>query len=122
MTKLQKDESGEVWYDDKLYDVVKRESVNDTEYVYLMRDEDEQDILTQNSDYFKNDSGIFFGEGYKQTPQKKALGATDNNYMAASVKKTFWYNYPSAPPTVKYKFCITSFSTDVPTPPPKKMC
>ena len=36
--QLQKDESDEVWYQGKLYDVVERDRINDTGYVFLLRD------------------------------------------------------------------------------------
>ena len=117
--ELQKDESDEVWYGNKLYDVAKRESVNGTEYVYLVRDEEEQDVLTENSDYFKNDTGVFFGTECKPNPQKKLQPITDNNYIINSSKKIFCPTYSLRPPTVKYTFCCSSICTDVLTPPPK---
>jgi hypothetical protein len=117
---LQKDESDEVWYNNKLYDVAQRESVNDIEYVFLVRDEEEQDVLTQNSDYFKNDTGIFSSGGYKLSQQRKMQPITDNKYVGISSKKIFYFSHLLRPPTVKYTFSFISFCTDVPTPPPKK--
>ena len=120
VAKLQKDESDEVWYDNKLYDVAKRESVNGAEYVYLLRDEEEQDVITKNNDYFKNDTGIFLGSNDKLSPQKKSQSITDNNYITTYSKKIFRPIRLLRPPTVKYTFCFNSICTDVPTPPPKQ--
>jgi hypothetical protein len=116
---LQKDESHEAWYNNKLYDVAKRESANDTEYVYLIRDEDEQNVLNDNSEYFKNDVGVSLDSGYKASPQKKSLSLSDNNYVVSAVKKIFPCDHLFKSLTVKNKYCFTSICTDVPTPPPR---
>ena len=116
---LQKDEADEAWYNNKLYDVAERESINDTEYVYLVRDDQEQDVLIQNSEYFRNDLGIFLGSGYILSPQKKSQSITDNNYITASSKKIFWRSYLLCDPGIQYKFKLASFPAEVPTPPPR---
>jgi len=118
-SKLQKDESDEVWYDNKLYDVAKREYVNGIEYVYLMRDEEEQDVLARSSDYFSNDEGVFSDSGNKISQQKKSQSITDKNYLTNFLKKAFSPIFLLSSPTVKYTFCFNSICTDVPTPPPK---
>ena len=51
---LQKDESDEVWYKDNLYDVVERDRINDTNYVFLLQDEQEQNVLAGNEKYFQD--------------------------------------------------------------------
>jgi len=56
---LQKDESDEVWYNDKLYDVVERDRINDTLYVFLERDEQEQNALVRQQKYFQGSFGFF---------------------------------------------------------------
>ena len=118
-TKLQKDESDEAWYNNKLYDVVKREKNGDTVYVYLLRDNEEQSVLADNSNYFRNDSCIFSGSGYKENTLKKAPCITDNSYITSSIKKISFHNCISDPATVKNKYYVISFCTDVPTPPPR---
>lgn len=117
--ELQKDESDEVWYDNKLYDVAKRESVNGTEYVYLMRDEEEQDVLTKNSEYFKNDTGINIDTGCTLNPQKKNQSITDNHYITAFSKKIFYNNDALADPVIKCKTGLSSICAEVITPPPR---
>ena len=52
---LDKDESDEVWFNDQLFDVVKREKVQDIEYVYVAKDEEEQNVLEDLSDHFRAD-------------------------------------------------------------------
>jgi hypothetical protein len=52
VNKLDKDEEDEVWYQHKLYDVVIRKSINDTSYVYILHDSDEEQLLTDNCNYF----------------------------------------------------------------------
>lgn len=120
VTALQKDESDEVWYLDKLYDVAKRGFVNGREFVYVVRDEEEQDMLAKNDDYFKNDTGIFLSNGNKLiSQQKKWQSITDNNYVVTSLKNIFSTYYLLKPTAVKNIFCITSICPDVLTPPPK---
>ena len=116
---LQKDESGEAWHENKLYDVAKRELVNGTEYVYLMRDEDEQDILNDNNNYFKNDSGFFWGDGFSPSSQKKSSCITDYNYVIGTPKKLLSYGCLATFPSANNKYFFYSISADVPTPPPK---
>ncbi len=117
--ELQKDESDEVWYNNKLYDVAKRESASGTEYVYLMRDEDEQDILNDNSDYFKNDSGFYLGDGYRPSLQKKSPCTTDYKYVIEATKKLLSYSRSSTFLSANDKYCFCSVNADVPTPPPR---
>ena len=57
--QLDKDENDEVWYRNKLYDVIKRDLVNDTMYVILLSDNNEEQLLTDNYNYFCNDECIF---------------------------------------------------------------
>lgn len=52
VNRLQKDELDEVWYNSELYDVVERDRIDDTIYVFLLRDEQEQNILTCKRDGF----------------------------------------------------------------------
>lgn len=66
---LQKDESDEVWYDGKLYDVVERDRINDTLYVFLERDEEEQAVTFRQQ--------TCFGGGHQLTAVKLALPVSD---------------------------------------------
>lgn len=114
---LQKDESGEAWYNNKLYDVAKRESVKDTEWVYLMRDEEEQNMLAQTSDFFQNDwSGFLEG---KTSLQKKALHINYEDYLLSYSGRLQLTICLNVPPISGYKLDYFSIGTDLPSPPPK---
>jgi hypothetical protein len=121
-SQLQKDESDEVWYNNTLYDVAKRQSINGTEYIYIVRDENEEDILKRDGDFFKNDTGIFLNtSGYRLNPQKKLQPTSDNNYLINSSKKIFSPMCALRPRAVNYMFFFPSISTEVPTPPPREL-
>jgi len=65
---LQKDEKDEVWYNGNLYDVVER----DTAFVFLMQDEQEQNVLT-------NYGAISVG-GHELTAPKMAVTVIDTEH------------------------------------------
>ncbi len=77
---LQRDESDEVWYNDKLYDVVERDRINDTLYVFLERDEQEQNVLVRQQKYFQDSCGFLSAGGHKVTATKMALPVNDTEY------------------------------------------
>jgi hypothetical protein len=118
--KLQKDESDEVWYENKLYDVVKRAVIRDTQFVFLLRDEEEQDILNTGSNYFKNDENVFQNKNANLISVKKISFGVDYNYIAHLSEKIIADHFIHIPPTVKNKFYYASMSTDVPSPPPRQ--
>jgi len=76
--RLQKDESNEVWFNNKLYDVVDRERTNDTTFVYLLRDEDEQTLVSGNQRYWEAEAGDIFGKDNNMTPLKMTPAVSDN--------------------------------------------
>src|SRR5258708_969960 len=57
---LERDESDEVWYQHKLFDVISRGVINDTSYVFLLRDKDEEQLITENYNYFRTDTEVFY--------------------------------------------------------------
>ncbi|MBS1915727.1 MAG: hypothetical protein JST87_05580 [Bacteroidetes bacterium] len=116
---LQKNEGDEVWYNNQLYDVAERKEINDTGYVFLLRDEDEQNILADNSFYFHNDGNLFSGCGYKAPMIKNGIFTTDNNYITGQDVNYFLCIYFSKPITVKNKPHFISACIDVLTPPPE---
>ncbi len=119
VTRLQKNEGSEVWYNNKLYDVVKSEQINDTGYVYLLRDEDEESILADNSVYFTQQMGCFSNGAYLSATIKNKVMITDTNYLVNAIAKLFPCGHFLQSPTVTNKFHFTSVDADVLTPPPK---
>src|SRR5580704_1759368 len=80
--QLEKDESDEVWYGGKLYDVVQRDRINDTLYVFLLRDEQEQNVLTCNQKYFRDNGSAGAYGGHEVTAINKAPTVTDTENMS----------------------------------------
>jgi hypothetical protein len=117
---LTQDDSDEVWYDNDLYDVVKRETLHDSEFVYLLRDEDEQDILMANTCFFMNDSGGFSGNAYHLCAPKKINPITDESYIPGIIKRMSRFHPFFLPLIGKKQFYHSSVFADVPEPPPKK--
>ena len=58
---LDKDETEEAWYQQQLYDVVSRKVIHDTAYVFLLRDAGEQELISDNFNFFNNTSSSTCG-------------------------------------------------------------
>ena len=50
----------EMWYEHKLYDVVKKEVANDSVYIYLYHDNYEENILSEIAGFFQCDVNNYF--------------------------------------------------------------
>jgi hypothetical protein len=117
---LQKDQSDEVWYKDKLYDVVERDRINDTDYVFLLRDEQEQNVLAGNQKYFQDTCGVLPVGEHELTAIKKAPTITDTEHLT---------NYR---PTLSQPDCLvgcraatnksllSAVCAEIPSPPPRQ--
>jgi hypothetical protein len=73
--ELDTDESDEVWFNGNLYDVVKRESICDTNYVFVIQDADEQEALDNISDHFRT-------ENLSASSRERQVCLIKNNYRA----------------------------------------
>ena len=111
---LQKDESDEVWYDGKLYDVVERDRINDTLYVFLERDEQEQNVLVRQQQCFPLSAG-----GHELTATTMVLPISDtehiSNYEWILPRPVCFGQLSPAPNTSPV---CTAFS-ETPSPPPR---
>jgi hypothetical protein len=117
---LQKDESDEVWYNDKLYDVVERDRINDTLYVFLLRDEQEQNVLTGNQKYFQDSYGVLPNGEHELTVIKKAPTITDteqltNDRLTLSQHDCLAGSSPAAGKSPLFAVCA-----EIPSPPPRQ--
>jgi hypothetical protein len=117
---LQKDESDEVWYKDNLYDVVERDRINDTIYVFLLRDEQEQNVLAGNQKYIGESCGGLPDGEHELTVIKKAPTITDTehltNYMLAfSQRDCLAGSAPAAGESPLSAVCA-----EIPSPPPRR--
>lgn len=115
--RLQKDESDEVWYNNKLYDVADRERINDTVYVFLLRDEQEQNVLTCSQNCFQDDCGVLSG-GHKLKTIKKAPVITDTEHLPNHQLTPSQQDCPAAPAANKYP--LSADCAETPSPPPKQ--
>ena len=59
LTEYADDQEHEIWNNGKLYDIVKKELINDTVYTYALPDQDEQDVLVNLK--------VFLGDGYGES-------------------------------------------------------
>ncbi len=119
VAKLDKDEQDEVWYQQKLYDVVKRKTINDTSYVYILHDDDEEQLLADNCNYFRDENGIFCATNFKIPHSKKTISLSNYQYLLIVIQKINHTNFTSSAPTVKNKYFVNLFNIEVATPPPK---
>jgi hypothetical protein len=117
---LQKDESDEVWYNDKLYDVVERDRIDDTVYVFLLRDEQEQDVLTGNQKYIQESCGALPDGEHELTTIKRAPAITDTEHLTnyrlmLSRQGCLVGSSPAAG-----KSPLSAVCAEIPSPPPRR--
>jgi hypothetical protein len=117
---LQKDQSDEVWYHGKLYDVVERDRINDTIYVFLLQDEQEQNVLAANQKYFQDNCGALPDGAHEVTGIKKAPTITDTEHIPN-------YQLPLSRPgcligssPAAGKSRLSAVCAETPSPPPRQ--
>ncbi len=116
---LQKDGSDEVWYNEKLYDVIERDRINDTVYVFLERDEEEQDVLTRQQKYFLEKDGASTAAGHELTGVKMNRPISDTEPVS-----NFQRPWPRQVYLIKHiraagESSLAAFFAETPSPPPK---
>jgi hypothetical protein len=116
---LQKDESDEVWYNDKLYDVVERDRINDTLYVFLERDEQEQNVLIRQQKYFSDSFGFLSAGGHEVKAAKMAHPISDTECVRNNQRGLSPQFYVFKPSFVIDTSSISSDFSETASPPPK---
>jgi hypothetical protein len=114
VSQLQRDESDEVWYDGKLYDVVERERINDTVFVFLERDEQEQNVLSRQQKCFQDNFG-----GHELTATKVALPVSDTEPMRNDQRTFTQYVCLIKTSSERSTSSVCTFFSETPSPPPK---
>jgi hypothetical protein len=117
---LDKDESDEVWFKGKLFDVVKRERNNDTEYVYVAPDKDEQDVLDIIFDHFRSDDHLLSENVNKISSSKHISRATNLHYIPVRLQRLIHHN-SAVYAFVMYASPGLADASEVLTPPPRKI-
>ena len=114
VAQLQKDESDEVWYDGKLYDVAERDRIDDTLYVFLERDEQEQNVLIRQQKCFPLSAG-----GHEVTATTMVLPISDTecgrNYQWTLPRNVCLIKRSSSGNTSP----VCTVFSETPSPPPK---
>jgi hypothetical protein len=118
--RLQKDESDEVWYNDNLYDVVERDRINDTIYVFLLRDEQEQNVLTGNQKYFQDSCGALPAGEHELTVIKKTLIITDTEHLTNYRLTLSQYDCLAGSSPAAGKSPLSAVCAEIPSPPPRR--
>ena len=118
--RLQKDESDEVWYNDKLYDVVERDRINDTVYVFLLRDEQEQNVLTGNQKYFQDSCGALPAGEHELTVIKKALTIADTEHLTNYRQTLSEHDCLAGSSPAAGKSPLSAVCAEIPSPPPRR--
>jgi hypothetical protein len=116
---LDKDESDEAWYKNKLYDVVKRKNVGGISYIYLLQDKDEEELIEDNYNYFNDNMEIFYTNSFKIPHSQKIVPVPDCQYIIPGAQKIIHFHFILKTPAVKNEYYFTCFNTEVSTPPPK---
>ena len=118
LINLDKDEDNEVWFQNKLYDVVKRETINDTVYVYVIRDAKEQEVLNDIHDYFKTDPCISATGVNKVSRLKNIYRIIDQTFINVQQDILLHSTNNKIHPVIQ-KFYHSSIDKEVLTPPPR---
>jgi hypothetical protein len=118
--ELQRDESDEVWYNNELYDVAERDRINDTVYVFLLRDEEEQHVLTLNENYFREDGGLLPAGGHQIMTIKRVPAVTDSENMQSGRFMLLWHDGPIRLPVAYNTYLPAAVWAEIPSPPPKQ--
>jgi hypothetical protein len=117
---LQKDEFDEVWYNDKLYDVVERDRINDTLYVFLLQDEQEQNVLTGNQKYFQENCDVLPGGAHGVTVIKKAPTITDTEQIPNYQLTFSQHDCLIKSSLAANRSPLAAVCVETPSPPPKR--
>ncbi|HEX9514012.1 MAG TPA: hypothetical protein VF939_26155 [Puia sp.] len=118
--QLDKDQSDEVWFHDKLFDVVKRERIHDTVYVYVAPDKDEQDVLDMIFDHFRSEDCLASEDVNRVSPLKHISRAIDWHYILRQPQESFHPIPGICTINIKASPELTGAS-EVLTPPPRKI-
>jgi hypothetical protein len=116
---LEKDESDEVWYQGKLYDVAKREMIRDTEYVYILHDQDEEDLLQDMSSYFTMDGNQVSLHPAMISGYRNIRAFVNQQYVTGNSKTSSIYKVFHKRLSLAKAYELPAFSSEVITPPPK---
>jgi hypothetical protein len=116
---LQKDESGEAWFQNKLYDVLKRETKAGVEYVYLLRDMDEQQVLEQNNDFIGREFSFLLKDNCLLRNRPKPQSITDLYYLIPSHKNNTYLDIDGKNLFISPSKEASPIFQDVNTPPPR---
>jgi hypothetical protein len=116
---LQKDESDEVWYNEKLYDVVERDRINDTLYVFLERDEEEQNALVRQQKCFQNTCGPLLAGGHEMTAIKTVLPLSDTEFISNFQRRFSQRLRLMKPSPAANTSSLSAVFAETPSPPPK---
>jgi hypothetical protein len=117
---LQKDESDEVWYQNKLYDVAERDRINDTVYVFLLRDEQEQKIISCNQNYLQDNYGPIQDGAHNLTMVKKPPVITDTEHLPSRQLALSPHDRPIIPSLLANNDALSAVCAETPTPPPRQ--
>ncbi len=118
--RLQRDESDEVWYNNELFDVAERDRINDTDYVFLLRDEEEQDLLSFNHNYFKEAGRVLPGGGHEVTAVKSPPAFSDIEALRGYVLMLPWNDCLFKASATRQVCRLVAISGETPSPPPRR--
>ena len=119
LSQKEKFAQHEIWYQHNLYDIVKRESVHDSVYIYLYHDNDEENVLSEIADFFQPDAYNYLALLPGASVLKSFHNFADTQYLHLKGWLLSSYN-TSLKNYFKHKqFALPHTVFEVNTPPPK---
>jgi hypothetical protein len=119
LTKKEQYSGDEIWYNNKLYDVVETKIINDTLYKYLYHDQNEENVLSEINNFFKSDDDGFLLTSFKTSFLKKAHKIPDQLYTFNQQSLQFKYILPTKTLFSKNRNYPAYLDAEVLTPPPR---
>jgi hypothetical protein len=103
-----------------LYDVIERDRISDTLFVFLLRDEQEQNVLTSNQKYLQGSCGVLPDGEHELTGIKKAPIITDTEHLTSYQLKLSQHDGLIKPTPAASKSLLSAVCAETPSPPPKQ--
>ena len=115
LVRYAENAESEIWVDGKLYDVVKRQLVNDTVYISVYHDSSEQGLLSEIKEHF-TDNGT---PSSNKDGFKKSHSIVENLFINNYQHNKIVHSLKSIHTIIHNESFILSYSSGIVSPPPE---
>ncbi len=108
----------DIWYKKNLYDVVKRQVIHDTVYIYMLPDKEEQNIVEKMNAYISDDISPASPGGCAINVIKNIVKVIPQPYICHSLPSYFFLNSNNTGNN-EMQYSTYFITAEIITPPPK---